>query len=226
MAKKYIFINKPLQTLQQLHQDKQYSETITFLPEKYVHGCRQKSVPGAMFECQILFSKKVSLLADLWVDIEAYSLNGDNADLKCLWSCKQLNVFHKSKTSQKLKIQDDDSLTLSFRIESLKEQQLMVSIRYFLDLGYNNSIHQAVSPFYFKTTKLPNNRLNMLIQVDERLYLPMLLKKTESSASPIPFPLNDVEDDVMDTSIPHDIFDFDDSLENLETEPLFQGMDL
>lgn len=228
MAQKFIFVNNATNTLQRVNTDKKYQGKITFLPERYIHGCPQGSPLGGFMKCKILFNKKFTGPAELHVDAEIFAMDDSNTKEVVGFRCKQMEAFSECGVTQKILVQNESKLDLSFFVKGAPNFEGVISIRYFLDLGFNNSIHHSLFPFYFQKKRLEGNQTNISIIIDERKVLRMMMTKrnpptpTSGLISPIDFeaiPLNNTLPDLFDK----DLMEFTD---DCSWDPNYESMEL
>ena len=229
MAQKFIFVNNATNTLQRVDTDKKFQGKVLFLPERYVHGIPQGTPLGGYMQCKILFSKKFTGPAELYVDAEIFSLDDDSHGKRVVgFRCQQMQAFSETSVTQKIFIKNEDKLDLAFLIKGEQNFKGVISIRFFLDLGFNNSIHHSLFPFYLEKKRLESNQTKVNITVDERKVLHMMMLKrkppTPSSGltSPIDFdtmPLNNTLPDLFDK----DLLEF---TEDCSWDPNYDTMDL
>ena len=228
MAQKYIFVNNATNTLERVHTDKKFQGKVKFLPERYIHGCPEGTPLGGYMQCNILFDKKFTGPAELYVDAEIFSLDDSHEKQVVAFRCQQMEAFSKTNVTQNIFINNEDKLNLAFLVNNKANFKGVISIRFFLDLGFNNSIHHSLFPFYLETKRLKANQTNVNITVDERKVLHMMMLKqkppTPSSGltSPIDFdtmPLNNTLPDLFDK----DLLEF---TEDCSWDPNYDTMDL
>jgi len=170
MAQRYTFVNKPLQVLQKSEILARSDHGVKFLAKKFIRLGDPKDGFNSHLCFSILFNKQVKGHASMVVDVAIYALDGSLLPKEsCVWRVPGSNDLFDNQTRNDFPI---DTKELKIGILLRTDMEAMVSVRYYLDLGYTSNLQQCLNPFYIK---LQHPKIHLI--TEDRKFLPKILER-------------------------------------------------
>ena len=178
MSKRYLFVNKAIQTIRE-EEPLQRSDKlrIKLLPKNYIQLGQKGDGLHSHLRFSILFDQHVHSKATLLLDICCTSVDGSvlGADA-CQWRVPGMKALIKNQERHTFMV---DAKELKVGIVVKYGIEAMVSVRMYLDMGFNSVFRHSLYPFYVHANFIKHGCQLSLI-TDERKYLSKILRRAPS----------------------------------------------